>query len=183
MSKCLGRASIQFDEPVYILESASVVGKKEGEGPLGLLFDFVGEDDLFGKESWEEAESALQKQALGLALQKAGLRAEDINLMFAGDLLGQSIATSFGISGYQIPMLGVYGACSTCGESLSLGAMTVAAGYADYCLTTASSHFGSAEKQFRYRNSERNRPMPPPSLDSTVGTSSGFPMLQKTLIF
>ena len=150
MSECPGRASIRFDEPVYIIESASVVGKKEGEGPLGLLFDVVGEDDLFGGQSWEEAESSLQKQALGIALEKAGLKAEDINMMFAGDLLGQSIATSFGISNYQIPMLGVYGACSTCGESLSLGAMMIAGNYAKKVACVTSSHFASAEKEFRF---------------------------------
>ena len=98
MGKHLGKSSIQLDEPVYIIGSASVVGKKEGEGPLGLLFDMVGEDDLFGCETWEEAESSLQKDAVYLALGKAGVKAENVDFMFAGDLLGQSIATSFGIA-------------------------------------------------------------------------------------
>ncbi|MBR1700667.1 MAG: stage V sporulation protein AD [Lachnospiraceae bacterium] len=150
MSECLGRASIRFEQPVYIIESASVVGKKEGEGPLGLLFDLAGEDDMFGCETWEEAESSLQKQAVGLVLEKAGVSAEKINLMFAGDLLGQSIATSFGLASYGIPLMGVYGACSTCGESLALGAMTIAGNYAKNVICVTSSHFASAEKEFRF---------------------------------
>ncbi len=146
----LGRSSVRFDEPVSIISSASVVGTKEGEGPLGLLFDMVGEDDTFGCNTWEEAESSLQKDAVYLALKKANLKPEDINLLFAGDLLGQSIATSFGLAVYGIPLLGVYGACSTCGESLALGAMSIAAEYADRAVCVTSSHFASAEKEFRY---------------------------------
>ena len=150
MDEKKGRGSIKLKEPVYILNSASIVGKKEGEGPLGLLFDMVGEDDLFGCETWEEAESNLQKDAVYMAMEKAGVKPEDISFIFAGDLLGQSIATSFGISCYQIPFLGVYGACSTCGESLTLGAMSIAGGFADKVVCVTSSHFASAEKEFRY---------------------------------
>ena len=150
MNQKLGRASVRLGRPVYILNSASVVGTKEGQGPLGLLFDKVGRDDMFGCKTWEEAESALQKEAVGLALEKAGLRPEDISYIFAGDLLGQSMATSFGISSYQIPLLGVYGACSTCGESLALGAMSIAGGFADKVACVTSSHFASAEKEFRF---------------------------------
>ncbi|MBE5884129.1 MAG: stage V sporulation protein AD [Lachnospiraceae bacterium] len=150
MNQKLGKASINLEQPVYIINSASVVGKKEGEGPLGLLFDVVGEDDMFGCNTWEEAESSLQKDAVFLAMGKAGLKPEDVSLIFAGDLLGQSIATSFGISSYEIPLLGVYGACSTCGESLALGAMSIAGGFADKVICVTSSHFGSAEKEFRF---------------------------------
>ena len=116
MNQTTGKSSIRLEKKVYILNSASIVGKKEGEGPLGNLFDMVGEDDLFGCGTWEEAESNLQKDAVYMALGKAGKTAEDIRYLFAGDLLGQSIATSFGLASYQIPLLGVYGACSTCGE-------------------------------------------------------------------
>ncbi len=150
MNQKLGRASIKLEQPVYILGSASVVGPKEGQGPLGLLFDVVGEDDMFGCETWEEAESNLQKDAVYLAMEKAGMKPENVDLIFAGDLLGQSIATSFGISKYQIPLLGVYGACSTCGESLTLGAMSIAGGFAEKVLCVTSSHFASAEKEFRF---------------------------------
>lgn len=146
----LGEASIQFEEPVYLLESASVVGTKEGQGPLADYFDMVGTDDMFGADSWEEAESTLQKNAVYLALKKAGYKQEDISFIFAGDLLGQSIASAFGIASFQIPFLGVYGACSTCGESMAIGAMTIAGGYADRVVCVTSSHFASAEKEFRF---------------------------------
>ena len=150
MSQSIGKASIKPEKPVYILNSASVVGTKEGQGPLGLLFDKVGEDDMFDCATWEEAESTLQKDAVYLAMEKAGVKPEDISFIFAGDLLGQSIATTFGISTYQIPLLGVYGACSTCGESLTLGVITVAGGFAKKVACVTSSHFASAEKEFRF---------------------------------
>lgn len=146
----LGKQSIQFEETPYIISSASIVGKKEGEGPLGDFFDVVGEDDKFGQDTWEEAESTLQKEAFQMAVGKAGLKKEDIRYLFSGDLLGQNIATSFGLMDYQVPLFGLYGACSTCGEALSLGAMCVAGGYADYVVSMTSSHFASAEKQFRF---------------------------------
>lgn len=150
MNQMTGKSSITLENKVYILASASIVGQKEGEGPLGDLFDLVGTDDLFGCNTWEEAESNLQKDAVYMALGKAGKRPEDIRYLLAGDLLGQCIATSFGIASYQIPLLGVYGACSTCGEALTLGAMVVSAGYADYVACVTSSHFASAEKEFRF---------------------------------
>ena len=145
-----GKQSISFEKPPYIVNYASIVGQKEGEGPLGTCFDKIEPDPMVGKDNWEEAESELQKRAAQTALSKAGLKAEDIRYLFCGDLLGQLIASSFGMLQLQIPMFGLYGACSTAGESLSLAAMTVAAGYADHCLAVTSSHFASAEKQFRY---------------------------------
>ncbi|MDE7253240.1 MAG: stage V sporulation protein AD [Acetatifactor sp.] len=177
MGKHLGKSSIQLDEPVYIIGSASVVGKKEGEGPLGLLFDMVGEDDLFGCETWEEAESSLQKDAVYLALGKAGVKAENVDFMFAGDLLGQSIATSFGIASYGIPLFGVYGACSTCGESLALGALAISGGFAEKALCVTSSHFASAEKEFRFPLDYGNqRPL---SATWTVTGSGAFVLSNK----
>ncbi len=145
-----GEQSMKFPEPVFIRSSAAVVGKKEGQGPLGDLFDMVGEDDLFGSETWEEAESSLQRDALHLAMKKAGMNSTDLRYLFAGDLLGQSIATSFGLSQYERPLLGLYGACSTCGLSLSLGAMTISGGFAETVGCVTSSHFASAEKEFRF---------------------------------
>lgn len=150
MSQTIGKQSIQFDEAPYILGSASIVGTKEGEGPLGGLFDLVGKDDKFGEDTWEEAESTLQKEAASMAIGKAGLKKEDIRYIFGGDLLGQNIATTFGLMELNIPLFGLYGACSTAGESLSLGAMAVAAGYGEQALAVTSSHFASAEKQFRF---------------------------------
>lgn len=146
----LGKQSISFETPPRVVSYSSIVGKKEGEGPLGKYFDCIEEDALLGKNNWEEAESELQKRAAKAALEKAGLVNEDIRYLFSGDLLGQLIATSFGMLDLEIPLFGLYGACSTAGESISLAAMTVAAGYADHCLAVTSSHFASAEKQFRY---------------------------------
>ena len=146
----LGKASIQLSQGVEILSSASVVGKKEGQGPLGALFDKVSEDDSFGAKTWEEAESTLQREAFGEAMRKAAVEAEEIRYLFAGDLLGQSIASSFGIGTYQVPMFGVYGACSTCGEALALGAMMIDGGFADKVACVTSSHFASAEREFRF---------------------------------
>lgn len=145
-----GTASISFEKPVFIESAASIAGKKEGEGPLGSAFDMVCEDPLFGEKTWETAESTMQKQAASLAIGKAGLKPEEIRMAFAGDLLAQSIASSFGAAEMGIPFYGLYGACSTMGESLSLGAMAVAAGYGDHVLCATSSHFASAEKEFRY---------------------------------
>lgn len=146
----IGKQSLQFAEAPYIISSASIVGKKEGEGPLGSCFDVVGEDDKFGQNTWEEAESTLQKEAFMMAVGKAGLKSDDIRYLFAGDLLGQNIATSFGLMDYQVPLFGLYGACSTCGEALSLAAMCVAGGFAEHAVALTSSHFASAEKQFRF---------------------------------
>ena len=106
----IGSRSLSLDKPAYILQSASVVGTKVAEGPLGDLFDVVGENDRFGEETWEMAEAALQKEALTLALGKAGLTTKEIRYVFAGDLLGQTMASSFGLESFEIPMFGLYGA-------------------------------------------------------------------------
>lgn len=145
-----GKQSILFDKDVYIEEAASTAGKKESEGPLGKMFDVVVEDPMAGMNNWEEAESTLQQITVDKLLEKWGGKKEDLRYIFAGDLLGQLIATSFGLIKYEIPMFGLYGACSTFGEALSLAAMTVNAGYAEHVIALASSHFASAEKQFRY---------------------------------
>lgn len=145
-----GKASIEFRKKPRILGASSVVGPKEGEGPLGKLFDQVEQDDKFGKKTWEEAESELQKRAAELVIQKAAVAKPSIRYLFAGDLLGQDIATSFGLLDMNIPLFGLYGACSTMGESLSLGSIVMSAGYADYVMCLTSSHFASAEKEFRY---------------------------------
>ena len=146
----IGKCSIEFDNKPLISASASVVGQKEGEGPLGEYFDRVIDDPMAGQNTWEEAESEMQRQLVDELLIKSGLQAKEIRYFFAGDLLGQLIATSFGISGFEGPVFGLYGAWSTMGEALSLAAMTVSAGYADNVIAMTSSHFGSAEKQFRF---------------------------------
>ena len=145
-----GSQSLAFVNAPYLVSAASVTGSKEAEGPLGKLFDMTSEDDLFGAQTWEEAESTMQKEACVLALGKAHVAAEDVRYLFGGDLLRQGIATSMGVEGLQIPIFGLYGACSTSGEALALAAMSAAAGYGEYMLAVTSSHFGSAEKEFRY---------------------------------
>ena len=145
-----GKSSIQFEHPPIITSAASIVGQTEGEGPLASFFDRVEPDPTFGKKSWEEAESELQRQTVQKCLDKAGRQAADVNCLFAGDLLGQIVATSFGVESFDIPFFGLYGACSTMGEAMILGAMAAGAGYADRVLALASSHFASAERQFRF---------------------------------
>ena len=150
MNKQVGVSSTQLESPVFIREWASAVGKKEGEGPLGKLFDFVGGDDLLGNKTWEEAESAFQKKAVSILFEKDQSACNSVRFLLAGDLLGQEIASSFGLKDFHIPMFGLYGACSTCGESLSLGSMLVDGGFAEQLVCVTSSHFASAEKEFRF---------------------------------
>lgn len=145
-----GKSSITFEHPPVILSMASIAGKKEGEGPLGSFIDVVEQDAMFGAENWEQAESVLQKQTADLVLEKGGIRKKDVRYLFAGDLLGQLIATSFGTVDLEIPLFGLYGACSTMGEALILGAMCVHGEFAKQVMAMASSHFATAEKQFRF---------------------------------
>ena len=176
MNKQVGMSSTQLAEPVYIREWASAVGKKEGEGPLGNLFDFVSGDDLLGNKTLEEAESAFQKKAVSLSFEKDTDVCNHVRFLLAGDLLGQEIASSFGLKDFRIPMFGLYGACSTCGESLSLGSMLIDGGFAERLVCVTSSHFASAEKEFRYPldyGSQR-----PPCSTWTV-TGSGAYLLSK----
>lgn len=146
----VGTSSVKFEKEPVILGAASIVGKKEGQGPLAQYFDVVEQDDMFGEKTWEQAESTMQKQAGELAMEKSGVEKQDIRYLFAGDLLGQLIATSFGTMDFQIPFFGLYGACSTMGEALGLASMTIAGGFADKVMAAASSHFATAEKQFRF---------------------------------
>ena len=145
-----GLQSIAFEQSPFLITSASVVGKKEGEGPLGNMFDLIETEDLFGEDNWESAESAMQKEACLLALEKAQLLPEDIRYLFGGVLLRQGVATSMGVEELEIPVFGLFGACSTSGEALALASMSVAAGYGEYMMAVTSSHFASAEKEFRF---------------------------------
>ena len=148
--KMMGTQSIAFRNPPWIISAASVVGQKEGEGPLGSYFDVISEDPMFGGTSWEDAESRMMKLAVEQAINKSGLSKEKIRYLVGGDLLGQLIATFFGVEALSIPMFGVYGACSTMGESLGFASVLVDGGYADTALAVTSSHFAGAEKQFRF---------------------------------
>lgn len=145
-----GKQSIKFECPPAIISSASIVGEMEGNGPLGSYYDQIESDPTFGQESWEKGESEMVRRAVQTAISKSGLNKTDIRYIFGGDLLGQLIGTTFGLKDFNIPLFGLYGACSTCGESLSLAAMNVAAGYANHVIAVTSSHYGSAEKQFRF---------------------------------
>ena len=172
LSQLRGAQSIVFTKAPYLLSAASVAGSKEAQGPLGKCFDLTNEDDLFGAETWEEAESNMQKEACVLALGKSQVDPKSVRYLFGGDLLRQGIATSMGVEDLQIPIFGLYGACSTSGEALALAAMSVAAGYGDYMLAVTSSHFGSAEKEFRFPLGYANqRPL---SAHWTVTASGAF---------
>lgn len=149
-TKMAGQQSIIFHDAPYITAASSIAGKKEGDGPKGKLFDYVWEDPMAGKNNWEEAESEFMKEAVRVLLKKAGLESSDVRYLIGGDLLGQLIATSFGIVDHGIPTFGIYGACSTMGEAMSIGAILVDGGYADRVVAVTSSHFAGAEKQFRF---------------------------------
>ena len=149
MPKRLGRQTIALDEGAVILSHAAVGGKLEGEGPLSRYFDHLSDDSFFGENSWEKAESAMQKTALNLALKKGGLTAQNIDYVLAGDLLNQCIGTSFGLREFSVPFYGLYGACSTMGESLALASMLVSGGFAERAAAMTSSHYCTAERQYR----------------------------------
>ena len=150
MSKKIGKQTVRLSEGVVILSAASIVGPKEAEGPLGKYFDQTVEDSFFGEKSWELAESKFVEKNMGLAIQKANLKPKDIDYILCGDLLNQCTGSTFGIKNLEIPFFGLFGACSTMGESMSLGAMLIDGGFANHVLTGASSHFCAAEKQFRF---------------------------------
>lgn len=139
-----------MQKPPVITATASIAGPKEGKGPLAGYFDRTLEDDLWGEKSWEMAESKLVRETLALVAQKAGIPVGGLDYIVAGDLLNQSIAASFGLRESDVPLFGVYGACSTMGESMSLGAMLIDGGFASNVACMTSSHFCSAERQFRF---------------------------------
>ncbi len=144
-----GRQSMVFSAQPSVISYASVVGKKEGEGPLREYFDEIHEDTKFGQDSWEQAESQMQVLALDKALKKCGKKPADLDLIFAGDLLNQCIGSGFSMRAAGVPFYGLYGACSTMAESLSLAAMAVDGEYARCAVALTSSHYASAERQYR----------------------------------
>lgn len=150
MATRIGKYTLQMDKKPVLIGWAAVVGKKEAEGPLKDSFDKIYYDTMAGQQTWEQAESQLQKEAVSLALGKADIRADEVNVIFAGDLLNQCISSSFGLRSFEIPFLGQYGACSTMAQTLLLSALSVETGCADYAVAVTSSHFCSAERQFRF---------------------------------
>ncbi len=169
-----GSQSIVFKNGVYIKDTGSVVGVKEGKSPLAEDFDIILEDDYFGEQSWEKAESKMQKEAIKRALSNGKLKEEDIDYAFCGDLLNQCVSSHYALRDLNIPFLGVYGACSTMSESLILGAITISGGFARNVVAATSSHFCSAEKQFRFPLDYGGQR--PPSAQWTV-TGSGAALL------
>ena len=145
----LGKQTIKFDNPPTILDCASIVGPKEAQGPLAEYFDQTLEDEFWGEKTWEKAESKIIKETVNTVISKSGVPSDQIDLMIAGDLLNQCISSSFGLREANIPFLGVFGACSTFVESMCIGSICVES-FAKNVLCATSSHFCSAEKQFRF---------------------------------
>lgn len=145
----LKNGTILLDPMPCVRSFASVAGKKESEGPLKDFFDIVQTDTSFGKPTWEQAESRMQQLAVEKALEKGALHPSDIGMLFAGDLLNQCVGSAYGARKYNVPFYGLYGACSTMAESLSLASMMVSAGYVSKAMAVTSSHFCASERQFR----------------------------------
>lgn len=150
LAKRIGNRTILLDNRPSFVGWGSVVGKKEHEGPLGQEFDAFDCDNRFGEESFEKAESRLQKIAVETALRKCGKNEKDIDIIFAGDLLNQCIGSSFGLRQMQIPLAGIYGACSTMALGVSLASIMVDSHAASCAAAVTSSHFCSAERQYRF---------------------------------
>ena len=149
MSSRVGKQTFILDSRPQISAAAAIAGKKESEGPLGKGFDLTLDDDKWGEKSWEKAESKLQREAVRMAIEKRKICESDIDCMFAGDLLNQCVGAHYGLKDMRIPFFGLYGACSTFCESMALASMTVDAGFSRRSVCVTSSHFCSAEKQFR----------------------------------
>ncbi len=150
MPERCGKYTISLSNGPSVLGYAAVGGKKEGQGPLGKQLDAVFEDTRLGQKTWEQAESNLQKEALTRALDKTGLSPSQLHYLFAGDLLNQNTASTFGLRDMNVPLLGQFGACSTMGQTLAMAAVFVDSGAADLCGAVTSSHFCTAERQFRF---------------------------------
>lgn len=170
-TKRIGKQSVFLSNPPSIAGYACTAGKKEGEGPLADTFDYISTDSYWGEKSWEKAESAMQKQAFSMAAAKAGISPSSIEYIFAGDLLNQCIGSVFGLIDSEIPYFGIFGACSTMAEGLALAAMTIDGGFADTIAASTSSHFCSAERQFRFPL-EYGGQRPPSSQWTVTGAGS-----------
>lgn len=175
--KKLGKQTVKLENPPSIISTATIVGPKEGDGPLKDKFDVILTDSLWEEDSWEKAESKMIENAVNIAISKQGLTTDKIDYMFGGDLLNQIISSCYAARELAIPFFGLYGACSTMTESLSLASMIIDGGYADYAIATTSSHFAAAERQFRLpleMGSQRA-----PSAQWTA-TASGAALLSKS---
>lgn len=174
-TKHIGRQSLLFETHPSILADACIVGDKEGNGPLSGHFDLVLTDDTWGEKSWEKAECKMFEQAIRIAVSKAEISLDNINCLLGGDLLNQLITANYAARNLGIPFLGLYGACSTMTESLLVGSILIDGGYARYTACAASSHFSTAERQFRYPLEMGSTT--PPTAQRTV-TGAGGVILQ-----
>ena len=169
--KKIGTQTFKLDNPITIFETASIVGKKEADGPLAKYFDVCLQDEFFGEKTWEKAESKMIKFAIETVIRKSNIAVSDIDYLLAGDLLNQCISSSFGIRDFEIPFLGIFGACSTFVEGMMIGSMLLDGGAGNYALAATSSHFCSAEKQFRFPLELGNQ-RPPTSQWTVTGSSA-----------
>lgn len=167
--------TINLSTKPRIIANAAVVGKKEGKGPLGKEFDIVFEDTTMGETSWEKAESLLLKSAVERAMSKAAMNQSEVDAIVSGDLLNQCIGSTFGLRDFSIPFCGVYGACSTMALSLCVASLMIETGGFQSCIAATSSHFCSAERQFRHPLEYAGQR--PPTAQWTV-TGSGAAVLQ-----
>ena len=174
--KKVGNQSYILSKPINIISTAAIVGPKEKAGPLHQFFDQCLEDEFWGENSWEKAESKIVKETVNMALSKSGVPSNNIDFCFAGDLLNQCIASSFGLRESNIPFVGLFGACSTFVESMIVASSFIDGDFANNAICAASSHFCSAEKQFRFPLELGNQR--PPSSQWTV-TGSGSAILTK----
>ena len=175
--KKIGTQSYKLANPVSIISTASIVGPKEKDGPLSSFFDKCLEDEFWGENSWEKAESKIIYETTNSAIAKSGIPHTEFDMCFAGDLLNQCISSCFGFRDSNIPFFGVFGACSTFVESLILGSISIDGGFAKKIVCSSSSHFCSAEKQFRFPLELGNQR--PQSSQWTV-TGSGSAILSDT---
>ena len=148
-SKRIGRRTVALQTPPSVLSFANIGGRMEGQGPLAKYFDELCDDSFFGEKTWEKAEATMQRRVLRRALEQAGLKPGDVDYVLAGDLLNQCIGSSFGLRELGIPFFGLYGACSTMGEALALASLLIDGGFAETVAAQASSHFCTAERQYR----------------------------------
>ena len=149
-SKRIGRRTVALQTPPSVLSFANIGGRMEGQGPLAKYFDELCDDSFFGEKTWEKAEATMQRRVLRRALEQAGLKPGDVDYVLAGDLLNQCIGSSFGLRELGIPFFGLYGACSTMAEGLLLASLFVDNDLAKKAMAVTSSHFCTAERQYRF---------------------------------
>jgi len=169
----VSRQTWYFDQDVRLLSSAVVVGPKEGKGPLANYFDKIHSDLYAGQQTWEDAEKQLMADAIQILLKKAGIADKDVDVILAGDLLNQNITTNFTAEQLEIPLMGMYGACSTSMLTLATAASLVNAGYATRAIAACSSHNATAERQYRYPT-EYGGQKPPTAQWTVTGAGAGL---------